>query len=100
MFNQKIPGVPTLNPVQNQIVDHWIKNSGQAWSMFTPKEQLQKAMAWDNMQKISRSNANVAPQADVAKAPSNIEVTGGGDGGGGGGGGVTGDAVTVSVPSV
>lgn len=82
MFNQKIPGVPTLNPVQNQIVDHWRKNSGESWGMLTPQEQLRRAVAWDQMQKISRPNANVAPQADVVKAPSNIEVTGGGGGGG------------------
>lgn len=81
-------GMPMLNissgANQNQIVKNWIKNSGEHWSMLTPQEQLRRAMAWDARQKASRVSANVAPQADVANAPSNIDVTGDDDDSGGG----------------
>lgn len=85
MYNQKIPGVPTLGGVQSQIVKNWIANSGERWGMFSPQEQLRRAMAWDAKQKASR--ANVAPTGEVASGASIAVDDGSGFVGGGGGGG-------------
>ena len=86
MFNQKIPGVPALGGAQNQIVQDWIANSGESWGMFTPQEQLRRAMAWDARQNAIRNiNANVAPTGEIASGASITVDDGNGFVGGGGG---------------